>query len=172
MSAFHWPNTANYFVFYDLPVNFNLNADELKAKFYSYAKQYHPDFFTLDAQAQSKALEISALNNKAFKVLNNAIGRFQYILELKNSAISENSSLPQAFLMEMMDLNEEIDALDFEENKTEMALGLQNKIKKMQDAIYAQLPILAETEQWEIAKESILKWRYLERLQERVLLNI
>ncbi len=169
MAALHWPNTANYFVFYEFPISFNLNADELKAKFYNYAKQYHPDFFTLDTQAQSKALEISAYNNKAFKVLNNSIKRMQYILELKQIAISENAGLPQAFLMEMMALNEEIDALEFEENKKELALSLQHKIKKMQNEIQVQLPILANTEQWEKAKESVLQWRYLERLQERVL---
>jgi len=171
MQPVNWPNTTNYFLFYQLPLQYKIDLSGLKAKYFEYAKQFHPDFFTQDTQSQGKALEISAINNRAFKILNNAISRLQYLLELKNISLAENSTLPQSFLMEMMELNEQIDEIDFADNKIELATLIANDIKATQATMLNEIYTLAENNEWEKAKENLLKWRYLERLQERVSIN-
>jgi molecular chaperone HscB len=169
MQKVSWPNTTNYYTFYELPIAFHIDLGQLKIKYFEYAKLYHPDFFSLDVQQQSKAIEISAINNKAFKILNNSISRIQYLLELKNISISENSVLPQMFLMEMMELNERIDELDIEDDKEVLKQKIRSEIETQKTEIFEEISESAQQENWSVAKDNLLKWRYLERLLERVL---
>lgn len=98
----------NYFELYEIPISFNPNQDVIKQKFYALSKKYHPDFYINESQEmQDEVLELSTLNNKAFQVLKDNQKRLHYILELKGQLVEgENYSLPQSFLMEMMDVNE------------------------------------------------------------------
>lgn len=106
----------NYFELYHLPVSFHPDQNVVKQQFYALSKKYHPDFYINEnAEKQEEVLELSTLNNKAFQVLKNPQKVLQYVLELKG-VISEreNYTLPQSFLMEMMDVNEAIMDLQFD----------------------------------------------------------
>jgi molecular chaperone HscB len=106
----------DYFEFYELPVQFNPDQQLVKAKFYAFSKQYHPDFYANESEEkQQEVLELSTLNNKAYQTLSNASKRLKYVLELKGIvATDEGYQLPQSFLMEMMDVNEALMDLEFE----------------------------------------------------------
>ena len=168
MQMVSWPNTANFFTFFELPTAFSIDIGVLKIKYFEYAKLFHPDFFSLEPQHQSKAIEMSAINNKAFKILNNPISRVQYLLELKEDFLTDNSTLPQYFLMEMMELNEQIDELAFEENNEELIVQIKLNIENQQVAIFNEISENAVLENWTITTDNLLQWRYLERLSERV----
>ena len=60
-------------------------------------------------------MELSTVNNKAYQVLSDPQKRLHYILELKGVfKEGENYLLPQTFLMEMMEVNEDLMDLQFE----------------------------------------------------------
>ncbi|MCX2473590.1 Fe-S protein assembly co-chaperone HscB [Pedobacter sp. MC2016-05] len=107
---------SNYFEFYDLPVQFNPDQQQVKAKFYALSKQYHPDFYANESvEKQDEVLTLSTLNNKAYQTLSNAKRRLKYVLELKGIVeTDEGYQLPQSFLMEMMEVNEALMDLEFE----------------------------------------------------------
>ncbi len=113
----------DYFEFYNLPVSFNPDIQLVKLKFYELSKKYHPDFFVNHSQEkQDEVLELSTLNNKAYQVLSDPQKRLHYILELKGVlAEGENYSLPQDFLMEMMEVNEELMELQLEPDADKLA---------------------------------------------------
>ena len=74
----------NYFEFYNIPVSFKVDNAALKAIFYSNSKKYHPDFFTLENdEKQAEILELSTLNNEAYKTLKDFDKRMKYILDQK-----------------------------------------------------------------------------------------
>ena len=100
----------NYFELYDLPVSFFPDAAAVKSKYYELSRKYHPDRYTqADKAQQLEALTIAAQNNKAWKTLNNPDATLAYVLELHNLLQhDEKYTLPPAFLMEMMDFNEEV----------------------------------------------------------------
>lgn len=100
----------NYFELYDLPVSFFPDAAAVKAKYYELSRKYHPDRFAqADKTQQLEALTIAAQNNKAWKTLSNPDTTLAYVLELHNMLQhDEKYTLPPAFLMEMMDFNEEV----------------------------------------------------------------
>jgi molecular chaperone HscB len=101
----------NYFELYNLTVSLSPDKAEVKKKFYELSRKYHPDFFTNEnASDQSEALEKSAMVNKAYKVFNNPDETIKYVLQQKNLLVEEEKyALPPAFLMEMMDINEQAD---------------------------------------------------------------
>ena len=133
----------NYFEFYELPVSFNPDAQLVKKKFYELSKKYHPDFYINSSAAkQEEVLELSTLNNKAYQVLGDTQKLLHYILELKGILKEgENYSLPQSFLMEMMEVNEALMDLQFEPDAVKLdaiknevaaiAAGMQQELNKL-----------------------------------------
>src|SRR4051812_46350655 len=100
----------NYFELFDIPVTIAVDTAALAKKYFELQKQYHPDFFTqADEASQLEALEKSSTVNKALKVLKNKDATIQYILKLKGLVEDEEKyPLPPEFLMEVMELNENL----------------------------------------------------------------
>jgi len=71
--------------------------------------------------------------------------------------------LPNDFLMEMMDLNE---ALEAEEASIPEALQIQ--IGNYKQEVYDQIQAYALAQDWVNTQMALLKWRYLERLEQRL----
>lgn len=107
----------NYFEFYGLPISFRLDESALRRTYLERSRQYHPDFHTLaDEAEQARVLDLSTLNNEAFKTLSDPDKRMQYVLKIRG-LIEEGESqqaLSQDFLMEMMDINESMMELEFD----------------------------------------------------------
>lgn len=101
---------VNYFELYDIPVSFTPDQEVVKRKYYELSRKYHPDRFTLaEGSEQAEALQMSSLNNDAFKTLKDPYKTIAYILKLNDMLEEEEKyNLPPDFLMEMMDLNEAI----------------------------------------------------------------
>ncbi|AFD06057.1 Fe-S protein assembly co-chaperone HscB [Solitalea canadensis] len=108
----------NFFEFYDIPVSFNPDENLLKKKFYGFSKEYHPDFHVNETEEkQAEILELSTINNNAYKILTNPAKRVEYVLDLYGlMQEGEKYQLPQSFLMEMMEINEVLMEIEFDED--------------------------------------------------------
>lgn len=106
----------NYFDFYSIPVSFYPDEEALKKQFYAMSKAFHPDFHAGESEEkQAEVLEQSTLNNKVWQTLSSFDKRLHYVLELKGLlADGDKFQLPQAFLMEMMEVNEGLMDLEME----------------------------------------------------------
>lgn len=105
----------DYFEFYDIPVQFYLDEQQLKKLFFTKSKSLHPDLHVQADQAtQETNLLLSSLNTEAYKVLSDFYSRIEYILKMKGVLVDGHSELPKSFLMEMMELNEKIMDLQFD----------------------------------------------------------
>jgi molecular chaperone HscB len=164
----------NYFEFYHLPIRFQIDAAALKKAFYSNSRKYHPDFYTSEsAEKQAEVLQLSTLNNKAYKTLSDFDKRMEYVLQGLNLLGQEGETkLPQDFLMEMMEINESLADLqfDFDAEKYQQILKeiktienqLVNEVKPMLETADAKL--LTHDEKKNV-KNFYLKRRYLLRIQ-------
>ena len=130
----------NYFDFYDLPVKFHPDNDLVKKKFYELSKKYHPDFHASESEEkQQEILELSTLNNKAYQVLSNPLKRIEYVLALNYMMTEgEKYKLPQDFLMDMMDVNEEIMELEVHPNATTL-LTIQGQVDAIERKLFDEL---------------------------------
>lgn len=166
----------NYFDFFGLPLSPGIDKAELKRRFYANSKRFHPDFHTLAGEdAREEALEQSTLNNQGYKILTDDDRRLKHLLDLKGVLGEEGSNkMPQAFLMEMMDINEALMELQFDENP-----AARKKVDKMIDDLEADFDEEVKTvlnhyddatvspEDLEKLKDYYLKKRYLRRLRQQ-----
>ena len=167
----------NYFEFYNIPISFQLDQAELKRIFYANSKKYHPDFYTLESEEkQAEILELSTLNNQAYKTLSDFDKRMKYILDLKEILAEEGQNqLPQSFLMEMMDINEVLMELefDFDAQKFEQA---ETELKALETSLFKSIESIVESyddnnssdKELLAIKEYYLKKRYLLRIRENL----
>lgn len=165
---------VKYFELYDLPISFLLDAKLLKRKFYQLSKQFHPDFYTLESEEkQAEILELSTINNEAYKTLSDFDKRMEYILKEKGVYSEEGKNkVLQDFLMEMMDINEALMELEFDFDNSTFEAAKQN-IKDMEADLYNEiLPILkdyhnANASSTDLAqiKDFYFKRKYLLRIQ-------
>lgn len=157
------PNTNNYFQFYGLEEKFEIDTVELRKLYLEKSKEFHPDFYGDNAEAQNTAIAISSYNNLAYKILNNDINRAQYLLDTINNREDNKATLPQSFLMEMMELNESIDEMD--ETKKP---AIRKEIESLKQSTLENIKSAAIVKDWENCRIAVLKWKYLERLELRL----
>ncbi|MEL7161533.1 MAG: iron-sulfur cluster co-chaperone HscB C-terminal domain-containing protein, partial [Bacteroidota bacterium] len=124
---------TNYFDFFGLPVAPTVDRAVLKRTFYANSKRFHPDFHTLkDADAQEEALEMSTHNNQGYKILDDEDRRLRHLLELREVLGEEGSNqVPQDFLMDIMDINEALMELEFDDDPT-VRQGVTTKIDQLE----------------------------------------
>lgn len=169
---------VNYFELYDIPVSFVPDAAVVKKKFYELSRRYHPDRFTLASdEERAEVLRMAALNNDAYKVLQNADATMAYILKMNELLEDEEKySLPPDFLMEMMDLNESISDYEMEPDneslKAQATQALQEQLDNWNEGIQ---PLTAAYETGNTSKEILLqikdyyfRKKYLLRILERI----
>lgn len=169
----------NYFEFYGLPVQFNPDQQQVKAKFYAFSKQYHPDFYANESEEkQQEVLNLSTLNNKAYQTLSNAKKCLKYVLELKGIVeTDEGYQLPQSFLMEMMDINEALMDLQFEPDAEKLA-EVRKNIGSIEEELKTELRDLtnqfdnspAEASEALLAsiKDNFYRQKYIDRIREKL----
>lgn len=133
----------DYFKFYDIPLSFSPDQALVKKKFYAFSKQYHPDFFVNESEEkQQEILELSTLNNKAFQTLSNPDKLLPYVLTLKGILVEgEKYNLPQDFLMDMMDVNEAIMDLEFEQDGAKL-LEAKKNVEQIETNLNYELGVL------------------------------
>ncbi len=166
----------NYFELYDIPESFEIDQAALKRKFLELSKKYHPDFHTLnDKGEQEDALKMSVLNNEAYKTLKNKELLTAYILELNGIPLGDNDSIPQDFLMEMMDINERLMDVQMDPNP-ESIKAITAEIDQIRKSLLA---VKFQLEQEYIVKKDkkltlmgvksiFLKSKYLNRLNNQL----
>ncbi len=156
----------NYFELFELPISFKTDKGKLAQKYFELQKKYHPDFFAKGTEhEQAEALEISSQLNKALKVLKSQDQTIKYVLQLKRLLEEEEKyQLPPAFLMEMMELNEELDE------------SSAKKIQELEDQLYTEVePIIENYDHANVLEADLLKLKeyyykkkYLQRILDRL----
>ncbi|GAA4382011.1 iron-sulfur cluster co-chaperone HscB C-terminal domain-containing protein [Hymenobacter koreensis] len=168
--------SADYFAFYDLPESFLPDEKALKAKYYSLSRQYHPDFHaTAEPEEQERMLDLSTQNTNAYRTLSNFDLRLQYILQRHGLLEEGKQDLPNDFLMEVMELNEQLMELEFETDPA-IASTVQSEVERLENELEAEArPVLTSyvdlpEEQRPAALLQVrtyyLKRRYLLRIRE------
>ncbi|WP_187270853.1 iron-sulfur cluster co-chaperone HscB C-terminal domain-containing protein [Neolewinella aurantiaca] len=167
---------TNYFDFFNLPVSPRIDQKALKRQFYANSKRFHPDFHTLaEEDAREEALEQSTINNQGYKILADDDRRLKHLLDLKGVLGEEGSNkMPQAFLMEMMDINEALMELQFEDDPTarakvdEMIASLEADFdSEVAEVLNHYDDATVSTTELEKLKDYYLKKRYLRRLKQQ-----
>lgn len=158
----------NYFELFDIPVAFTVNKAELTRTYVKLQKQYHPDFFGQESdEAQEKAMEMSSLINQAWKTFQTEDATVKYVLQLHGMLEEEEKfTLPPAFLMEVMELNEmRMDGADAASIKQRVD-DLQAEIKTPVSGILTSTDTASLSEN---ALQQVKTWYYQKKYLDRLL---
>ncbi len=164
----------NYFEFYKLPIHFGLDVGKIKRQYLLKSKATHPDYFTLaSAKEQEKAMHQASLNNEAYKVLSNPNLRTKHILEIKGVIQEgEKVELAPSFLMEMMDINEQLMEAAFDpiaRQKVEQEVnGLLDGLKATENPLMKAFDEGGDDASLRKIKEIYFQRKYLLRIKEKL----
>ena len=148
----------NHFELFDIPVSFFPDTALVSKKYLMLQKKFHPDFFANSSEAeQAEALALSSAANKALRVLKDQTLLIPYILEINEVLVpDEKYQLPPSFLMEVMDLNEQV--MEVEDDIFEPIKGL---LESYQVGVTPKEALLQ-------VKDYYFKKKYLDRIADQL----
>lgn len=168
--------TPDYFDFYELPESFRPDEAAIKRRYYALSREYHPDFHaTATPERQQEILQLATLNTNAYRTLSDPDQRMAYILHQHELLEEGKQEMPADFLMEVMDLNEQLMELEFEPDP-EIVQRVENDVQDLSDTLdagiepvlagYEGLPVDTRPQALQQIRTYYLKKRYLLRIKE------
>lgn len=157
----------DYFTLFGLSVGYAIDMTALSARYQDLQRQFHPDKFASHPQAdQLAALQQSATINQAWQTLRHPLNRAEYMLSLHgfDLANEQHTVRDTAFLMEQLELREELDEIERAGDENRLA-GFTTRIQALYRARHQQMVAELDSQAWEKAADTVRKLRFLDKLQ-------
>lgn len=157
--------TQNFFELFSLPVSFDIDRDQLQAKYLSLQTQFHPDRFASgSAQEQRIAIQFTAQLNEARLCLLDDVQRGRYLLKLNDQAMAEEETISDMeFLMQQMEWRESaqrVNSSESLESKTQFKQEMQVEFDRYYDVFSQAL----NSKDWQDAKLNLAKLQFMQKL--------
>ncbi|MEO6189502.1 MAG: Fe-S protein assembly co-chaperone HscB [Saprospiraceae bacterium] len=165
----------DYFTHFGIPRAYHIDLNNLRKKFYELSRNLHPD---MNVSSSSKSFddELITYHNLAYKTLLDPIARLKYLLEIEGAKELIERPLDPEFLMDMMDLHEEIDQAvqsDNEEKKSTLLKKLDQFEEANSQLVQASILLYDEgTRNESIIKKMVsyfVQLRYFRRLRKALM---
>src|SRR4029077_12144684 len=129
----------DYFEVFGLPRLLGINTAALEKTFHELSRKYHPDYFTTASAAEkTKSVRMTALLNDAYRTLRHPVHRVEYMLSLYGFK-SDGSKVPQALLIEVFEINEQLEEVKAGKASVEETDSLRAQIKEKRERFDAEL---------------------------------
>jgi molecular chaperone HscB len=164
----------NHFELFGLPVTFDLDADDLASRYREMQRRVHPDkFANASDQDRRLSLQMTALINEAFQTLKDPVRRGRYLLSLHGVDLGDetDTAMNPAFLMEQMELRENLDEARQADNPHKQLAELANRIEqRLQDGIDQFRRSLGEgtPEAVRKARNTVRELQFLEKMRQEI----
>ena len=166
---------SNYFELLGIKPAFFPDEQLLRKNYYLNSRKFHPDHGNSEDEKETEEkMILSGLNNEAYRVLSDFDLRTEYIVK-HFSEVTDLSAvrLPAGFLMEMMELNEQIDEYknaDNQEGLRSLLFIVDNLEKELFDSVQWSVKKFDDAAGRQNVDESLifyfLKKKYLLRIRE------
>src|SRR5262247_1455901 len=129
----------DYFDVFGLPRALGIDLAALEKTFYNLSRKYHPDYFTTAAPAEkTQAVRMTALLNDAYRTLRHPVRRVEYLLSLYGFK-PDAGKVPQALLMEVFEINEQLEEVKAGRASVEEIDSLRAQIKEKRERFDKEL---------------------------------
>jgi molecular chaperone HscB len=166
---------VDYFTFFGLPRELNLDTAALEREFYALSRKLHPDANAgHDPREQEWSLEQSSRLNDAYRILKDPIRRTEYLLKLEGVELEGQSKaateaarttgekkqiVPPDLLEEVFELNMQLEELRANKKLGEEDPALIGELQQQRTALETKLSSLFEELQrywnlWDAAADS------------------
>ncbi|MDA0118926.1 co-chaperone HscB [Vibrio sp. T11.5] len=161
----------NYFELFGLPSQFQLDGSLLSSQFRELQKRFHPDNFASASErdrlmAVQKASEI----NDAYQVLKKPLSRAEYMLAENGVDIrgEQQTMSDPMFLMEQMELREELEEIPFSSDPEEALFDFESKVSKMYKQHLKSVEQELNDGLWQQAAERVRKLKFIAKLKNEI----
>ncbi|HEU4732337.1 MAG TPA: Fe-S protein assembly co-chaperone HscB [Kofleriaceae bacterium] len=161
-----WSGAGDPFELLGLAPGFDIDTAALERAFFERSKELHPDRLAGAPAAQRvAALSRSRALNDAYQLLKKPVPRAEYLLEHAGVTIGDNERLDPAFLMEILELREELAEARVAGN-TELVGRLQRAMQARRSQALDALSALFAAGDFAAIKERLILLRYIHRYLE------
>jgi molecular chaperone HscB len=166
----------DYFEVFGLPRKLQIDLEALQREFYELSRRYHPDFHQgAAAEEQARALEASALVNRAYRALRDPVARVEYLIALEEGRevreeTTEKAKVPMDLLAEMLEVQEAMEDAKSSGLTDEAADRLRAERRRLQERYQAEEnALIAAAPEWDAAVDAGEERRpLLERFKQRL----
>lgn len=145
---------------------FDVDLAALERAFFDRSKELHPDRVAGAPAAQRvAALSRARALNDAYQLIKKPVPRAEYLLERAGVTIGDNERLDPTFLMEILELREELAEARAVGN-ADLVTTLQRAMQARRTQALAALPALFAASDFAAIKERLILLRYVNRYLE------
>lgn len=159
----------NYFELFGLPLQFEVEERELAERYKGLQRQLHPDTVAVaDAGRKRFAAQASAHVNEAYRILRSPVDRAGYLLEQAGYKPDSGAGgqLPPEFLMQQIQLREELEAVPGTDNPRECLLELRERAEQEIQGYYDSFREQMRRRDYAAAGDTVRKLQFFHRLQD------
>ncbi len=137
----------NYFEVFGLPKLLNIDPGTLEKQFHELSRKHHPDYFTTgSADEKQQSLQMTALLNDAYRTLRHPLRRVEYLVKLEGYK-PDGSKVPQSFLMDVFEINEEMEEVKSGTATKERIAAVRRDIEERAAGFDAQ--VMSASQEWD-----------------------
>lgn len=132
--------SQNYFELFGLPAAFEIDRGRLQNEQRRLQADYHPDRHVNGSDRERRmSVQVASWINQAYETLQDPVKRSRYLLEISGAEMPDDSATTSdtAFLMEQLELREEIEACregaDGLERSRQVAARLLSRFEELVD---------------------------------------
>ena len=154
------------FAMLGLAPTFDVDLAELERAYFERSKELHPDRVAgAPAADRVAALSRARALNDAYQLIKRPVARAEYLLARAGVTIGDNERLDPEFLMEVLELREDL-ALARAAGNTEQVAKLQRVMQVRRDQALGALPALFAAGDYAAVKDRLIVLRYIHRYLE------
>lgn len=167
--------TKNYFELFSMQPSFDINLNDIDERFRKLQKEFHPDRFTsVSDQERRIAMQFTAQINEAYQTLTDPLERGSYLLKLNGINIKDETDtrMDTAFLMEQMELREQLETAKTSNHPDELISKLSKTISAGQKNRITELKKcfekIADDDNKERARELLRELQFFEKMAQQI----
>jgi molecular chaperone HscB len=156
------------FELFNLPLTFAQDRAAIDARWKDLQREAHPDKFSAQgAAAQRIAMQWSVRINEAYQRLKDPVKRAAYLCELHQAPINaeNNTAMPTSFLMQQMELREELENAKSEDNLDQISLQAH---KILREQLLKVEHLLDKTKDYLEAAQAVRALMFVERFSQDI----
>ena len=160
----------NHFELFQMPVKFEIDAQQLDAAYREVQGRVHPDKFVTATDAEKRvAMQWATRANEAYQTLKNPLKRAMYLCEMNgvDLATETNTNMPTAFLMQQIEWREALD--EARDTKSQSALEqLENELIQKRGNLLSLVTNHLNAAQYNDAGEKVRQLMFVEKFGDEV----
>ena len=161
----------NYFDLFDIDIGFDIDKSTLNARQKQLQAKIHPDRF-VTASDHDKRLSVQQASwvNEAYQTLIDPVKRSRYLLKVSGIEVKDESETTSdtAFLMEQIELREELDACRSHPDPLQQCDAIALKLKNKNQALADEFVDSYQAGKLDKAMVVSRKMQFIQRIQEQV----